>query len=490
MRFIVGGIMHETHTFSAEPTPIEAFDIARGEECWSFAGSNHSLGGVIDQCRASEIELVPTFFAHATPSAPPDHETFQTLLNDLVNRIADAAPADGLILTLHGAMVAEGHPDAESEILRQVRLQLGEAIPIAVTLDLHANIGQSMVDLATVITTYDTYPHIDANERAREAVLLLQRTVNGEIDPRMALVKPPLLPVPQAMYTAQDPMKRLFDHAHRLERNGEALSISIAGGFPYADVPEAGMSFLATADGSTSRAAAMASALAEQAWEHRAQFHVKNMLPDEAVRQAIDWPEGPVVLVDVGDNIGGGTTGDGTVLLYELLRQNAREATVFIADPDAVEHAFRAGIGEAFRAEVGGKIDNRHGLPVDVAGFVRLLSDGAFVYDGPENAGLPARMGRTAVIRVGEINLVLTSIKMPPGDLQQIKSVGIDPERQQIIVAKAAVRWRGGYAPIVKHSIDVDTPGLGSIDLNRFEFRDLRRPIYPLDPDTDWQHDS
>jgi microcystin degradation protein MlrC len=486
MRILVGGLMHETHTFSVEPTPLDAFDIRRGDELWDFAGTNHSLGGVVDSCRPGKIDLVPTIFAHASPSAPADRATFNILVDELVSKIADAGAVDGVALTLHGAMVADGYPDAEDEILRRVRDVIGPDVPVAVTLDLHANIGPEMVEKATVVVGYDTYPHVDANERAREAVELLARTIAGEIQPTMAIAKPPLLPVPQAMFTERAPMSLLFDRAFAYEDRGEALSITIAGGFPYADIPVAGMSFLAVTDNDPGLASEIAFDLAEYAWALRDGFQISNTPPPEAVSRAIAHPSGPVILVDVGDNIGGGTPGDGTVILAELLRLGATDATVFIADPEAVSNAFEVGVEGTFVGRVGGKTDSLHGDPVHVRGYVRLICDGRFIYEGPENAGLPASMGRTAVIRVNGVNLVLTSRKMAPGDLQQVKTVGIDPVRQKIIVVKAAVRWRGGYAPIAKHSIDVDTPGLGSVDLGRFEFQNLRRPIYPLDPDTEW----
>ncbi|MCM8748069.1 M81 family metallopeptidase [Thermomicrobiaceae bacterium CFH 74404] len=481
MRLVTGGIMHETHTFASVPTTLDSFTVARGDQLWAYAGTNHSLGGVLDACRERGIDLVPTLFAHATPSGLVEREAFESLLDELVMRIEAALPADGIVLTLHGAMVADGYPDAEAEVVRRVRAIIGPELPVAVTLDLHANIGPEMVAGSTVVVGYDTYPHVDAAERAREAVSLLVATIEGQIQPAMMLVKTPLLPVPQAMYTERPPMKTLFERAFGLERTGAALSITIAGGFPYADVATAGMSVLAITDGDPAEAERIASEIAALAWSLREEFRVRNVPPKEAVAEAIGYPEGPVVLVDVGDNIGGGSSGDGTVLLAELLAQGAREATVVIADPEAVAAAFAVGVGGMVETTVGGKTDDLHGRPVPIRGRVRLLCDGEFVHEGPENAGVPASMGPTAVVRVEGINLVLTSRKTAPGDLQQLKSVGIDSEKQKIIVVKAAVRWRGGYASITKHSIDVDTPGLGSVDLSRFPFRCLRRPIYPLD---------
>lgn len=484
MRLLFGGIMHETHSFSVEPATVETFRVWRGDEIFAFRGKNHSFGGTIDACEALGIELVPTYFADALSTAPPDRATFAAMTGELCQRIEAALPADGIVLNLHGAMIAEGFPDAEAEIVRRVREVAGDEIPIAVTLDFHANIGAEMIELATIVTTYDTYPHTDAAERAGEAVDLLRRTVAGEIDPVMALVKPPLLLVPQAMPTGSGPFRQIFDRAHQLEASGNALTITIAGGFAYGDVPMAGVSVLVTTDGDLAAARALAEALASDLWELRGQMTFENISPAEAVRQAIAFEDGPVMLVDVGDNIGGGTTGDGTMLLAELLRQGAAGAVVVIADADAAAQAIAAGPGAAFDALVGGKVDRLHGEPVRVQGKVRLVSDGRWVHEGPENAGVPVESGQTAVVQAAGVTVVLTTNKIAPGDQQQLKSVGIWPEQQRIIVVKAAVRWKGGYEPIARHVIYVDTPGLGSTDLSRFDFQHLARPLYPLDPET------
>lgn len=478
--------MHETHTFSAEPTPLEAFTVRRGDELETYAGTNHSMGGVVDACRELGAQVSYTYLAHATSTAPVTAALFEEMVGELVAGIERALPADGIVLTLHGAMVAEGHLEADAEIVRRVRALVGPEMPIAVTLDLHANTGQALVDAATIVVGYDTYPHIDLNERAQEATRLLARTIAGEIDPVMALARPPLLPVPQAMHTSSHPFRTLFERAFALEEAGEALTITIAGGFAYADAPSTGLSVIVTADGDAAAARAMADELAMLAWDLRDDMRVENVEPADAVAEAIAQPEGPVMLVDVGDNIGGGTPGDGTVLLAELLRQGATGAVVVIADAHAVRDAFAAGVGGTVETSVGGKADDRHGAPVPITGRVRLLSDGRWIHEGPENAGVAAEPGLTAVVEVDGVTLVLNSRKIAPGDQQQLKSVGIDPLRQKIIVVKAAVRWRGGFGPIAKHAIHVNTPGLGDVDLSRFTFDHLTRPIWPLDPIEQW----
>ena len=344
MRFIVAGIMHETHTFSSESTPLGRFDVARGEELNRYSGTNHSLGGTIDACGERSIELAPAFFAQATPAGLVPGETFDALVGEMVESIARLLPADGIVLNLHGAMVASGYADAEEHILARVRDVAGPKLPIAVTLDFHANIGQGMINRVTIVTTYDTYPHIDIADRAREAVLLLERTVSGEISPVMALVKPPLIPVPQVQQTSIEPFRSLFARAHQMEESGEALTVTVAGGFAYADVPDAGVSFLVTTDGDLPGAERMANELASMLWEAREALVPSNVPVDTAVADAIDSQAWPVMLVDVADNVGGGTPGDGTAILAELLKQNAQDATIVIADPESVGQAIAAGV--------------------------------------------------------------------------------------------------------------------------------------------------
>ncbi|MFM9107924.1 MAG: M81 family metallopeptidase [Chloroflexota bacterium] len=486
MRFAVGGIFNETNTFAAPVTDIAAFTIRRGADCLGLAGANHSLGGAIDACREFGIDPVPILYADSLATGTTARPVFEALLEDLAAGIAVAGRLDGVMLALHGAMVAGGHPDADAAIVRRVREVVGPDVPIAVAIDFHANIGQPMIDAADIVTVYDTYPHCDQAERTREAVALLARTARREIRPVTALVKPPMMPVPQGQHTARPPFSDLIARAHEIEERGDALVVSVAGGFAYADVAEAGLSVLVTTDGDAARARTLAASLAREAWDAREAMSVRNAPVAEAVAEAIAFPGGPVMLVDVGDNIGGGTPGDGTTLLAELLRQGARGAVMVIADREAVAAAVRAGEGGTLETAVGGKTDRWHGDPVPIRGRVRSITDGRWVHEGPEWAGVPVEMGTTAVVEVDGLTLVLTGRATAPGDLQQLKSLAIDPLAQHIIVVKAAVRWRGGYGPIAAHAIHVDTPGLGSADLSRFPYRHIRRPIWPLDPAVEW----
>jgi microcystin degradation protein MlrC len=490
MRIAVGGLMHETHTFAAERTGIEPFQLREGADIVELAGTNASIGGALDGCRAEGADIVPLVYGFAIPAGYVDRAVYEDLVTRLVDRLTAAGEIDGVVLTLHGAMVVDGIEDAELDMLERVRAVVGPGRPVAVTLDFHANTSRRLTELATLIVGYDTYPHVDPGERAQEAVHLLVRAIRGEVAPTMGFAAPPLMPVPQAQMTSREPFASLFAHVHALEAAGTALSITLAGGFAYSDVPMAGLSVTVITDNDPTMAQALADEIASMAWDRREQMSVTNTPVPEAVAAAIAEPTGPVVIVDVGDNIGGGTPGDGTVVLAELLRQDAQRAVVVIADPESASVAIQAGVGAEVDLMVGGKADRLHGDPVRLQGVVQSVHDGRWVHEGPENAGVPVDSGPTAVVVAGGVTVVITSRKTMPGDQQQLKSVGIEPTEQHLLVMKSAIRWRGGFAAITARSIDVDTPGLGSVNLGNFDYQRIRRPIFPLDPETTWSPDE
>lgn len=486
MKVLICGAKHETHSFSNERTNWSKFqeqELLRGDEVIiHHSGSRTGIGGMVDRAKSEGVEVIGGFATHATPSGLVTAETLPRLIESIENEAKKHKDEiDGILLDLHGAMVAEGCDDPEGALLEKVRGVVGPEMPIVVTLDLHSNTSDLMVHYADMLIGFDTYPHEDMYERGCEAVTMIARINRGEFAPATAVCRPPLLPVPQGMYTDRGPMKRLLDMAHEMERMDEVVQATVAAGFPYSDVPFAGLSIVVTTDGDLNLARKKARELAETAWEHRKEFLVTNRPVSEAVRDGIAAPEGPVVLVDVADNVGGGSPGDGTVLLQELLEQGAKGAVVVIADPGAVETAFAAGVGETVRTRVGGKTDRMHGDPVEIEGKVRLLFDGVFHNRGSHCTGLRINMGLTAVLECSGVTLVLTSLKVPPFDPNHLYSVGLIPADQKILVAKSAIAWRAAYGDVAKKTIDVDTPGLCTVHLDRFEYKKLRRPIFPLD---------
>jgi microcystin degradation protein MlrC len=257
------------------------------------------------------------------------------------------------------------------------------------------------------------------------------------------------------------------------------------GGYAYADTPYSGASVIVTTDGDRSLAQKIAGELAGVAWSHREAALSQGLSPEEAVRQALASPWKPVVLADVGDNVGGGSPGDGTILLKALLEEDAQEAVVVIADAEVAAQAHAIGEGGLLQANLGGKQDNWHGQPVPIHGVIEKITDGKYDRQGKDHFanvyGMIGNMGLCAVIRCAGVRVLVTSLKTPPGDLNQLRSQGIEPTQQNILVVKSAVAFRGAYGPVAGKIILVDTPGLCSSDLSRFPYRRLPRPIYPLD---------
>ena len=488
-RVAMGGIWHETNTFSTQITARSAFDayqLATGDVIIErYSGTGTELGGMIDGARAHGFALMPTLFAAAVPSGTIDQAVLGDLVDELVARLRAAGPLDGMLLVLHGAAVAEGLDDADGWILARVRDALGPMVPLVATFDCHANLSQAMVDLADMLIGYDTYPHVDMAERGREAASALATMLRDQSRPASALRKLPLLTAPQMQATGAAPMVDIMTELHAIENGGAILNGSVAMGFPYADIPDLGASVLVYApdEGAAERAA---DHLAWTIWNARDRFRPELMPVEQAVRTAMAMSATPVVLAEAADNVGGGSAGDGTVVLDALLRFGAEDAVIVIADPEAVMMADAAGIDGAFDGLVGGKVDRLHGEPVRLQGRVLLLADGRYRHTGSYMTGYETSMGRTAVIEAGGIKVVLTSLRTMPFDAEQLRSVGIEPSSKRIIVAKSAIAWRAAYGSIAKHAITVDSPGIATSNLARLDYKKRPCPLYPLDPEASW----
>jgi microcystin degradation protein MlrC len=387
---------------------------------------------------------------------------------------------------LHGAMVTEAHPDAESDILERVRAVVGPDTPIVVELDMHGNISPRTVELADVLVAFDTNPHVDPHARGLEATDLMERLLRGAIRPTAAIAQPPLLLAPQATGTADLPLRAVHQRAAEIEAEDAVICVCVMGGFAYADMLYSGPSVIVTTDDDPDLARRYADELCAIMMEHRHAALPQLLAPAAAVAHALTLPGGPIILVDSADNIGGGTPGDGTDALRAMLDAGVEEGAVMLADHEAVAACWDAGVGATIKLSIGGKTDRWHGEPVAVTGVVRALSDGVFECELPDNHfasfyGNTIRMGRTAWLRVGGVNIVLTERKTPPFDLAQLRGVGVNPEQQKLIAVKSAVAYRAAYMPIAAGVVEMDTAGLCSANLARFPYRHLRRPIFPLD---------
>ena len=465
MRIAVAGFAHESNTFSVQPTRLEDFGILTGQEMLArHADTYHEIAGYVAAAEDLGLELCPILSASATPAGPVSPEAFEELCGRILAGLEDLGAVDGVLLALHGAMVAEEYPHGDAEVVRRVRELVGPEMPLVVTHDYHANVPPSLVEAADALVIYKTNPHVDQRERGWEAASILARTARGEVKPAMALAQPRLVLNICFHNTSLPPVQPILARAVELEQREGILSCSVAGGYQYADVEFMGPSVVVVADGDPELARAEADALSAAMWEARDQMIPGLPGPAEAVRQAMESREHPVTLLDVGDNIGGGSTGDSTLILEQLLAQGADGWVVTLWDPEAVRACAAAGIGAEVEVDAGGKTDDMHGDPQRVKGTVRTLSDGRYEErERRHGGGRHHNQGLTAVLRVpsgpGEGLLVLDSKRQPPMSIHQITSAGIAPEQQKILVAKGAVAPRAAYEPVSPRLIEVDSGG-------------------------------
>lgn len=490
-RIAVASFTHETNTFNPARTTLADFGwpaTSKSALPSDWDKSDTVAGGYAEGARLYGLDLVPIIDVGATPKGIVTDEAFETLTNELMRRLKAEPKLDGVLLDLHGAMVVESYLSGDAEIVRRVRAAMGKDFPIVVTHDFHANVTPEIIRDSNALITFKENPHIDTRECGLHAARIMSEIVSGKVKPVQAIVKPPMVYNIVFQYTKRPPLLPVVEESRKLEENPKILAASVSGGYQYADVPQMGPSVIVVTDNDRALAHREAQRLSDMLWATRSQLRFN--LPDAttAVKQAMASDKFPVVLVDMGDNIGGGSAGDGTFMLTELLRQRAQGWVIVIADPQAVQTAVRGGVGQSFDEMVGGKTDKLHGDPVHLRGKVRSLHDGQYIEPEVRHGGGHYKnQGLTAVIAADGSTpdlpnlLVLTTLREPPYSLQQLISCGIDPRRQKILVVKAAIAYRAAYEPIAGRIIEVDTPGVTAVNASRFTYLHVRRPLFGLD---------
>jgi len=487
MRIGLGGIWQETNTFSPQPTSWEDFrryQLFEGPDLVAaLAGTGTELGGAIAAAREHRVRPVGLLFGAALPAGTVERVAFERMLRTLVERARVAPDLDGLVLSLHGAMVVDGHPDPEAEIVAALRAVLGE-LPIGVTLDYHANVGPALARAADVLCGYRSYPHVDMAERGAEALELVVRMVRGGARPDRHLVKLPLLTVPHAQEDAAAPMRQLLAAADALRADPDVWAASVLPGFAYAETDRLGFAVYVAA---RSRAADRARELAALVWARRAEFAAPLVGPDQAAAAATEAPY-PVVLVDVADNVGGGSPGDGAVLLHALARARATGAVAVLWDPAAVARVHEEGAASV-SLPVGGHSDPLMGPPYLASGPVRRYGPVDYLRTGSYMRGQRVEMGRVAVVedRIGQ--LVLTEHRVVPFDDDHLAAVDVWPRSARAIVAKGAIAWKAAFGGYAARAVYARTPGYCPAAVDQLSYRSRPEPLYPLERDPRWEAD-
>ena len=488
----IAGVSHESNSFNVLTTKLEDFNYnpeqSQEEFIDYYAKANTTISGYIDGAQRFGLDLYPTTAVRATPKGPVTDHAFDFLTAKIIEQLKAAPKLDGIFLALHGAMVVESHPSGDLELTKRVREAMGPDIPIIVTHDFHANVDPDMTKYCNTLITYKENPHLDTKQRGIQAARIMAGMAKGEVNPTMVIVKPPMMYNIVYQYTSIEPLAPIVRESRQLEENEKILAVSVPGGYQYADVPWMGPSVIVATDNDPELARREAQRLSDMLWGTRDRLELKVPTPAEAVKKAMEGGKYPAVLIDMGDNIGGGTPGDSTFILEELIKQKAEGWVIVIADPEATQAAFAAGVGGAFDMPIGGKTDNMHGKPVRVRGRVRSLHEGRYVEPEVRHGGrLYWDMGHTAVIVVegSELDMpnlvLLTEKRSSPNSLHQLISNGVYPERQKILVAKGCIAPRAAYEPIAGVMIEVDSPGATSVNPARFEFKRVRKPLFGLE---------
>lgn len=488
-KFVVAMMMHETNTFSPLPTPITSFGRAealRGPSAVAEAeGTNTSLGGFIAVAREAGAEFSVPMAGNAHPSGRVTSAAFEEMAGAIVEAVAKGC--DGVMLALHGAMVTDDFDDGEGELLTRIR-QVAPDVPIAVALDFHTQMTQAMADGATVITGYRTYPHVDMGETAVRAGRTLLRTLAGEVRPKLIWGSVPIMSSTLVHTPSREPMKTLMAMATEAESSGAVLNAAVFGGFPQADIPHLALSSVITCDGATAEGEMLLARILDTAWARREGFlfHAEPLSVQVARAKGLDG--GPIIMADHGDNTASGGTQDVMSVIEEAIRQDLQDVCAGpICDPESVARMIAAGVGAEVVLDLGGKVDmpavGLRGKPLRISGRVRAITDGAFTVTGPMATGTTIRMGRTAVLDTGAMQIVVSEDRSEPFDLGVFTHCGIDPTRKRYVILKSRQHFRAGFEPIARHIVMCDGDGCTTSDLALLNFRNIRRPLYPFDPD-------
>ena len=468
MRVITGAIAHETSTFTPVATTWEnyreRFGYLRGEEMLTaFRGSNSPIGGFIEGADAHGFELIPTAFGQPQPSGPTPRVIFDEILGEMLERTAAAGSIDGVLLELHGSMVAEGIDDGEGHILTAMREQVGADVPILVQLDIHSNISPLMVEMADVLIGRETYPEVDMAARGRECADVLARIWSEGLRPTMALHRIPMI-WGMNQVTAHPPMREAIEYLHQIEARPGIICGSIATGYPLADVPDMGSSVYVVADGNRELAQTCADELGEWIFGRKEEWQAEMPSTQKKLVKAEEDGRFPVIFADRNDNTGGGSPGDSTGMLRAFLEAGLQDACVlYIVDPEAIARCEEAMQGKPCRMTV----------------EVTALSDGRFFYDGPMYAGLQGNMGPSAHVQQEGIHVLLVSHREQPFCTAFSRTLDLDPRAMKYIGVKSAAHFRAGFEEWAGAIHLVGEPSVHSGE--KVAFRNLGRKLYPFD---------
>jgi microcystin degradation protein MlrC len=485
MRIAIGEFAHETNTFCPGFTELDAFKrtfwCEGADVVTRNRGVRNDLGGMIDAADELGIELVPTLATTTQPSATVSRRAYETIRDSLFDHLRSAGTLDAICLALHGAGSAEGIEDMEGTFLAELRALVGTEIPIVVSLDLHGNTTDAMLEHANALFYCHEYPHIDTYDRGAEIIRMAAKIVNREIAPVKHLRRLPLIIPPSTTFTG--PAKVINERCIKWEKQPGVIDCSFTHGFPHTDVSVIVTSILVTTDGDPALAERIARDVGDLVLETIEDFRQTLPGADEAIGHALAATDLPVIVAEVSDNPGGGAPGSGTHLLRALLAANEPKTCFgFVWDPETAAQAHAAGPGATIQVSLGGFSDDLHGAPIETEAYVKSTTDGRFILTNPMGAGGEVNLGKMARLVIGNVDVIVGSNRAQTLDDELFLLHGIDVRRMRIVAIKSQQHFRGGFQQIAGTIIRADTPGFTTSNLSNLPFEHISRPIWPLDP--------
>lgn len=488
MRIAVAQLSCESNTFATFRCDLETVRrtgyVHEGTDLFAIRGTDTELAGALSVLEAEhDVEVVPLAAIRWNSSSVLEADAHVHLRGLILDALRAAGPVDGVLLSCHGSMVATDSDDPEGDLAAGVRAVAGPGVPVAMTLDLHGNVTDRMIEMLEIIIGYEHYPHDDCFPTGERAARLLLRTVRGEVRPTTCRVRlPMILTAFNASTFGDGPFARLERATRALEREPGILSASMFYVGSYIDIAEMGCCTLVIADNDPALASSGAHRLADQYWTDREQYLVDAIPVAEALRRGRMIEGGPVILLNTADTTGGGAAGDSIDVAAGLLADRVTEpALAMVVDPEAASACHAAGEGATVTLTIGHRVDPRWGKPLEISGKVVRLTDGRFRYTGGIFGGTEASTGPSAVLAAGSLQLLIMSRSTYDWRDEQYRSAGLDPAAAKWVEAKNMMNFRRAYGEILKAAYVLDCPGPTPPDMRSLPFTRARRPWYPLD---------
>jgi microcystin degradation protein MlrC len=488
MRIAIGSLFQESNTFSPRPTTLESFEAVylwRGEETFSkLRGARIEIPGYLSVLEREGIEAIPLIATSALAGGIVTRATFEPLMSDMEARLKRAGKVDALLLALHGAMVIEDEPDAESEIIERMAKLVPEGTPIGVSLDLHGLVTERMLKPNVFVIGYRDYPHIDMFETGVRLAETMVGVLQGKIVPRMAIAKLPMIVSPSKARTVEDPLKSIVAVVRKMEADGEILHGSLFPVQPWLDLPDLGFGVLVCTNGDAAGAQRAANKLADLVWERRHEFDPDLVDLKHAIGVGLT-EDGTTVVADSGDAPSGGSAADNVSVLQALLDAGAdrsdRKTYLTLCDAGSAQICAKAGVGTTLTLDVGHKVSRNDGTPLRIQCRVHSVSDGTFVMLDAGSRGITVELGLTTVVSIGNIRMVIRSNPSFEWDTGIYTAFGLRLTEASLIFVKSPSHFKVSYAPHATRILLADTPGPTCPNMRRLALRRVQRPLFPLD---------